>query len=147
MITAHKADWGDKVRIIGISIDKAADDVVKHVEKNAWKDVEHFHRGASTSTDDYGVNGVPHVVLVDGEGKIAFIGHPATRKLKDDIDTLLKGEKLEGIKDAAEEEEDEDTESFKDLDLDAINKEIDTFNSKLPELSNNETVKTHAAKL
>jgi len=34
--------------------------------------------------------------LIDGKGKIVYVGHPATRKLEDDIETLLKGEKLTG---------------------------------------------------
>jgi hypothetical protein len=42
--------------------------------------------------------------LVDTEGKIVFIGHPNTRKLEEDFDTLLKGEKLvgEGVSSADE---------------------------------------------
>ena len=38
--------------------------------------------------------GVPHVVLIDTEGKIVFVGHPLERDLEADINTLLKGEKL-----------------------------------------------------
>lgn len=48
----------------------------------------------STASEDYAVKGVPHVVLIDTNGMIAFIGHPAERKLEADIETLLKGEKL-----------------------------------------------------
>lgn len=45
----------------------------------------------------YGVNGVPHVLLLDTKGRIVFKGHPATRKsLEDDFNTLLKGEALTG---------------------------------------------------
>jgi len=40
------------------------------------------------------VEGVPHVVLIDTEGKIVFVGHPSERDLEADINTLLKGEKL-----------------------------------------------------
>jgi len=52
----HNGDkWGDKVRIIGISIDKTSDEVVKHVKAKKWEKVEHYHRGTSTSDKDYGV--------------------------------------------------------------------------------------------
>lgn len=81
MLEQNEAKWGDKVRIIGVSIDKTVEAVVKHVKAKKWEKVEHFHRGASTSEDDYGVRGVPHVVLVDTNGKIVFIGHPLSRKL------------------------------------------------------------------
>ena len=40
------------------------------------------------------MEGVPHVALVDTEGKIVFVGHPSERDLEADINTLLKGEKL-----------------------------------------------------
>jgi hypothetical protein len=97
MLEHNGERWGDKVRIIGISIDKSPAEVVKHVQDKKWEKVEHFHRGASTATTDYGANGVPHVVLIDTEGKIAFIGHPAERKLEEDIETLLRGEKFKGV--------------------------------------------------
>jgi len=70
--------------------------VKKHVKAKGWEKVEHLHRGASTASEDYGASGVPHVVLVDTHGTIVFIGHPATRTLEDDIETLLKDEKLTG---------------------------------------------------
>jgi len=40
------------------------------------------------------VEGVPHVALIDTEGKIVFVGHPSERDLEADINTLLKGEQL-----------------------------------------------------
>lgn len=81
MLEENGARWGDKVRICGISIDKSVEIVDKHVKRMGWEKVEHFHRGGSTASEDYGANSVPHVALVDTHGKIAYIGHPATRKL------------------------------------------------------------------
>lgn len=94
MLEHHGERWGDKVRIIGISIDKSPEAVVKHVNAKGWTKVEHFHRASSTADKDYGVQGVPHVVLIDTEGKIAFVGHPASTNLEKAIEKLLKGEKL-----------------------------------------------------
>jgi len=96
MLTERAGDWGDRVRICGISIDDGVEPVVRHVKAKGWEKVEHFHQARSTASDDYGVEGVPHVVLVDTNGKIVYIGHPASRKLEKDIDTLLNGEKLKG---------------------------------------------------
>jgi hypothetical protein len=96
MLEHHGAKWGDKVRIIGLSIDKDVETVVNHVKKNKWESVEHFHRAGSTCSEDYGVNGVPHVMLVDGNGVIVFKGHPSVRKLEEDIEKLIKGETLTG---------------------------------------------------
>ncbi len=67
---------------------------MKHVKAKKWEKVEHFHRAGSSCSEDYGVQGVPHVVLVDIEGKIAYIGHPAGTNLEENIETLLKGGKL-----------------------------------------------------
>ena len=67
---------------------------MKHVKAKKWEKVEHFHRAGSSCSEDYGVQGVPHVVLVDIEGKIAYIGHPAATNLEENIETLLKGGKL-----------------------------------------------------
>jgi hypothetical protein len=58
--------------------------------------------------------------LIDTNGKIVYIGHPATRKLEEDIDTLLKGEKLKGEGVGASTgsgEDDEDSKGFKELDV------------------------------
>jgi hypothetical protein len=96
MLEHHGAKWGDKVRIIGLSIDKDVETVNNHVKAKGWEAVEHFHRAGSTCSADYGVSGVPHVMLVDGNGVIVFKGHPSVRKLEEDIEKLLKGEELTG---------------------------------------------------
>ena len=98
MLVENEAKWGGKVRLIGLSIDSEAETVRIHVEKKGWTKVEHYHvRTPGCSADkDYGVNGVPHVLLVDTTGKIVFVGHPASRNIEEDINTLLKGESLTG---------------------------------------------------
>ncbi len=82
MLEHHGERWGDKVRILGISIDQTVEAVAKHVKAKKWEKVEHFHRGGSTADTDYGVQGVPHVVLIDTNGKIVYVGHPASRNLE-----------------------------------------------------------------
>jgi len=98
MLVKNKDKWGDKVRIIGLSIDQDIEKLKSHVETKGWTDVEHYwsRNGKNTADKDYGVQGVPHCLLIDTEGKIVFIGHPASRKLEEDFDTLLKGEKITG---------------------------------------------------
>lgn len=98
MLVENEAKWGGNVRLIGLSIDSDAETVRIHAEKKGWTKVEHYHvRTPGCSADkDYGVNGVPHVLLVDTTGKIVYVGHPASRNLEEDINTLLKGESLTG---------------------------------------------------
>lgn len=148
MLEEHAAEWGDKVRIIGISIDKGVEVVEKHVKVKGWEKVEHYHRGGSTASEDYGVEGVPHVVLIDTNGKLAYIGHPATRKLDQDIATLLKGEKLtgEGVGPGGE-DEDEDKGEYKDLDLAAVRVEMDKWEKEVICLSKNSELQKSAGDL
>jgi len=97
MLTEHEAKWGDKVKIIGLSIDKDAATVKKHVEAKGWTKPIHYHRSGSDCSDVYSVRGVPHVLILDTNGMIAFKGHPANRKdLVQDFDDLLAGKTLTG---------------------------------------------------
>lgn len=95
MLTKNAQDWGSKVRIVGLSIDDSTSDVKARVEQKGWDKVEHYQCGPeSKAQEEFRVEGVPHVVLVDTEGKIVFVGHPSERDLEADINTLLKGEQL-----------------------------------------------------
>jgi len=93
MLDERGKDWGDKVRLIGLSIDENTAIVKRHVEYKKWTSVEHYHvrTPGCTAKEDYGVQNVPRVLLVDTKGKIVFFGHPASRQLEQDIDSLLKG--------------------------------------------------------
>lgn len=115
MIVKNKEKWGDQVRIIGISIDKTVEAVKAHVETNKWTDVEHFHRASSSADNDYGVNGVPHVVLINMEGNIVFVGHPSSTNLEQNINDLLEGKDIRKQKEESEEKKDDgDKEKEKD---------------------------------
>jgi len=98
MLEKRGGDWGDRVRLIGLSIDQDYNKLVSHIEEKNWTKVEHYHvrNGKCTADNEYGVQGVPHVLLVDTNGTIVFMGHPASRKLEEDIDALLAGKTLEG---------------------------------------------------
>jgi thiol-disulfide isomerase/thioredoxin len=69
MLEKH-ADWKDQVRILGISIDQESHKVMPHVEKFGYGRVEHYLKASSQCDKDYGVQGVPHVALVDKKGVI-----------------------------------------------------------------------------
>ena len=55
MLEKHGKTWGDKVRIIGVSIDQQTSTVRNHVESKKWKSVEHYFNGTSGADSDYGV--------------------------------------------------------------------------------------------
>jgi hypothetical protein len=124
------------------------------VEEKKWTSVEHYHRAGSNCSEVYSVRGVPHVMLVDQDGVIVFKGHPATRKLEEDLDALSKGEKLtgEGIKNepdapSTEEEKPKAKEGFKEIDLNKANAEVDDFKKFCENLKTNESFKAAAEKV
>jgi hypothetical protein len=82
---------------------------------------------------------VPHVVLIDTEGKIAFVGHPASTDLEKGIEKLLKGEKLGA---AGGDDDEEGGEGFKELDLANVHKEMTTFSENLSAFKANEALKS-----
>lgn len=110
MLVKNTGTWGDKVRLVGMSIDNTADAVKSHVEAKGWGNVEHYHvrNGRCTADKEYGVQGVPHCLLLDTAGKIVFIGHPASRNLEQDINDLLAGKTISGAGTTAAGGDDED---------------------------------------
>ena len=51
--------------------------------------------GTCRAQQDFGVQSIPMIVLVDTTGTIVYIGHPKSRSLCCDLNALLRGEKLD----------------------------------------------------
>ena len=148
LLEAHGAEWEGKVRIIGVSIDQTADAVVKHVKAKGWEKVEHYHKHGSSADEDYGVTGVPHIVIIDGKGKIAYAGHPASRNVEEDLKTLAKGDSLKGVSSGGDDEEEDDGSAFKDTELSEVSKECERYESEISsKLLQNTTLINEAASL
>ena len=98
MVARRKADWGEKVRVIGLSTDTKLNLLQNHVKEKGWTDVEHYwaKNGTSNAAQIYANSGIPFNVLVDTAGKIVFMGHANDRKFEQDIDALLAGENISG---------------------------------------------------
>jgi len=149
MLEHNAAKWGDKVRICGISIDNDIATVNNHVKAKKWESVEHFHRGGSSASEDFGASGVPHVVLLDTHGKVVFIGHPATRDLEKDINELLEGKTLSGEGTTAKggdakEGKDGNTEGYEDINIETVYTTMSNYASKINDLLGKDEVKAHA---
>lgn len=154
MLTKRGAEWGDKVKIICISIDQTADAVVKHVDAKGWNRPIHYHRAKSDCSEQYAVRGVPNVMLVDATGKIVFKGHPASRpNLEQDFDDLLAGKPITGAGTESENKPDdkkEDGEKKEDKVLDSAKclAAIDKFKEEYgPALQKDEKVAEVAKKM
>jgi len=138
MLQKNADAWKGKVRIIGLSIDQSADAVVKHVKDKKWETVEHFHRAGSKCSEVYSVKGVPHVMLVDQNGKIVFKGHPAGRPdLEKDLNDLAEGKELTKAGGDEEKEADKgdgeagDAPKKEPLDAATMHAEIDKFKTEV----------------
>lgn len=132
MLEEHGSKWGDKLRIIGLSIDSGAEVIKNHVNDKKWNSVEHYWRSGSSCSDVYGVRGVPHVMLIDKEGTIVYKGHPAQRSnLVEDFDKLLAGELPEGCTGAAAAGGAVAMPKLEggDLDIQKVMEEVNTFKS------------------
>jgi len=80
-----------------LSIDKDAATVKNHITAKNWNKPIHYWRSKSDCSEVYSVKGVPHVLIIDTKGKIAFKGHPANRSdLEADFTALLNGETITG---------------------------------------------------
>jgi thiol-disulfide isomerase/thioredoxin len=53
MLVEHKAKWGDKVVIVGLSIDRDAATVTNHINNKGWTAPVHYHRAGSNCSDVY----------------------------------------------------------------------------------------------
>jgi len=43
MLEKREEDWGDKVRIVGLSVDKDMNKLKDHIEKEKWHKIEHYN--------------------------------------------------------------------------------------------------------
>jgi hypothetical protein len=89
------------------------------------------------------VSGVPHVLLIDGNGKIAFAGHPASRKLEEDLNDLAEGKPLTGAGTGAAEggSSGPDFTGYTDMDKVVIDGECDAFEKGVLQFVSNADLK------
>ena len=148
MLTHNKEKWGDKVRIIGLSIDQDRAKLQNHVKDKGWTAVEHYwaRNGKCTADKDFKLQGVPHCALVDTHGKIVWIGHPSSRKLEEDINALLEGKEISGVEGDAEDEEGA-AEASGDLDFEKAGDAAAIFKLQSSELFKTEDFKEKAKAL
>lgn len=86
------------MRIVGVSLDFGTPEkVTKHCNAKGWGNIEHYVMPDSTVRAAFGIQGVPHVMLIDKQGQVVFKNHPGyIVNLEKAIDMLLKGETIFG---------------------------------------------------
>jgi len=87
--------------------------------------------GTCKADKQFKFKGIPFCVLLDTEGKVVFMGHPANRKFEDDFTKLLAGEKITGKGTTQEAEGDsveKDDGSAKEMSGEVLSKALTNFN-------------------
>ena len=109
MLEKHmrSGDW-DGVRFVGICLDKEAmpQTLVKRVDQRHWTSMEHYWTTDDSLAKVFGFEITPHCVLVDKTGTIVWQGHPATRRIEEDVSALLEGEEIDLKREDSSEEAD-----------------------------------------
>lgn len=98
MMAANSKKWDGKVRAVGLSIDTDKAKMKAFIEEKGLENIEHYNvkNPNCHAVPYFGLKTIPLCVLVDKQGKIAFIGHPSWRALDEDINNLIKGKKISG---------------------------------------------------
>ena len=81
----------EKVKFVGLNLDESNDQASKVIKDNSW-DISHIQQLSiyKSSCDlELGGRNIPRIILVDKQGKIAYIGHPKNIDIKSSIETLL----------------------------------------------------------
>ena len=92
LLEKNEEKWRGKARIVGVSVDKDIESVVKRVDEKNWQKVENYHAPGgfgSPAASQFGIQGIPCVFLVDKKGIIRFRGHPSSINLEDKINELI----------------------------------------------------------
>ena len=105
MLEKNEAAWKDKVRIVAVSVDDDKESVKNRVQNKKWDKIVHLTllgwKGEHKLIQDFKIEGIPFVCLVNKFGKIVYVGHPNKVKLETRINELIAEEKEPAV---AEEE-------------------------------------------
>jgi len=98
MLVKNANKWGDKVKIVGLSLDQDVMQLINRIKERGWNKVEHYilpggfkHSGPVA----YDCHGIPFVVLVDKNGTIVYTGHPQAVDLEKLINKHLEAKEGE----------------------------------------------------
>jgi hypothetical protein len=95
MLEKNAEKWGSRVRIIAIAVDDEKEPVIERVNEKGWNKIEHYKiKTGWDSTHDavkfFSVRGIPRVVLIGPDRKIAYLGHPNKGNLENRINDFLE---------------------------------------------------------
>jgi hypothetical protein len=80
IIKKKSAEWKDKASILCLSLDDSVEELKEILHSRSWdvSGLGHFNLSGSfgnPTARHYGVNGIPHCVLLDKQHKIVWAGY------------------------------------------------------------------------
>jgi thiol-disulfide isomerase/thioredoxin len=95
VIAAYEKHKAQGFEVIGVSLDKDLEALATFLEQKPLPWPTLAGDGTEELATKYGVRGIPTLMLVDREGKVAAVAH-RIEQLQPKIDELLAGEKAKG---------------------------------------------------
>ncbi len=93
MLEKNQEKWKNKVRIVAVSVDEDKEVIKQRVNTKGWNKIEHLTllgwKGDHPLIQNFNIQGIPFVCLVNKEGKIDYIGHPSKINLQQRINQLF----------------------------------------------------------
>jgi len=87
-------EWKDRVKIIALSIDDKLSEARAHLAKRGWTNSFSAWAGPggwmSAPAKQFRLHGVPTCYVIDGQGKVAWAGHPMGHQVTNVIARLLR---------------------------------------------------------
>jgi thiol-disulfide isomerase/thioredoxin len=93
-------EWSGKVRIVGLSVDESLEELKKMIEEKKWDKVEHYQLQNGWEhplIKEYGIDGIPTIILVDKEGDVVFYGHSPDIYPEKAINKLINGQSISDV--------------------------------------------------
>ena len=87
MLNENNKKWGDKVRVMALSVDQDQPKLRAYIEEKKLNNIEHYNvrYKECKAMQFFGVKQIPLCVLLNKEGKLVFTGRPNWRVLNQDI--------------------------------------------------------------
>ena len=87
-------EWKDRVKIIALSIDDKLSEAWAYLAKRAWMNSFNVWAGLGgwmfVFAKQFRLYGVPICYVIDGQGKVAWAGHPMGHQVTNVIARLLR---------------------------------------------------------
>lgn len=93
MLERNEALWGSKVRGVGVNVDEKREDASGFITEQGWTKLQHLTINGWNKADplleNFAIEGVPFIVLVDRFGKVDYEGDPNHLNVEGRIQELL----------------------------------------------------------